>query len=196
MLLYILLVALLAYTYHNSGTPTRVLWAFCMTGIWYTLLMGQVNVLMLLLTVGAWQSISAGLLIGILAAIKPNFLLWPGFLLLRGYWIPAFPALFAFGLHSILPIFSFGSLVNTQWIEMLLLFKAASLATNMSLYELTSRFGLPELDLVLAVILFGITGFMAWRNKLPPQQSRQHGSCQGFSGAEFRLDGRGNGLER
>ena len=140
MLLYILLVALQAYTYQNPGTPTRVLWAFYMTGIWNTLLMGQVYVLLLLLAVGAWlfmdkkQFIFAGFLIGILAAIKPNFLLWPGLLLFGGYWIPAITALFSFGLLFILPLFSFGSLVYIQWIEMLLLYKAAPLAKNMSLY--------------------------------------------------------------
>ena len=78
--LYILVLVILKRAYPQLTTPARLAWALCMTGIWYTLLMGQIYVLLLLLCVGAWLSLKsnkpvlAGGMIGLLAAVKPNFL--------------------------------------------------------------------------------------------------------------------------
>jgi len=168
---YIVLVAVLAYVYNNPGTPTRVVLAFCMTGIWYTLLMGQMYVFLLLLCICAWlflksgKQLAAGLLIGLLAAIKPNFLVWPGLLLIIGAWPTA---AIAFGMViflSILPLVSYGAVVYVQWFEMLAIYKAAPLATNMSIYGLTSRLGLPNLGLILAFVLLVFTAYMVWRKR-------------------------------
>ena len=40
--LYILVLILLKRAYPQLTTPFRLVWALCMTGIWYTLLMGQI----------------------------------------------------------------------------------------------------------------------------------------------------------
>ena len=168
-ILYIVLVAILAYSYRNPETPTRVVLAFCMTGIWYTLLMGQMYVFLLLLCVGAWlflksgKQLAAGLLIGLLAAVKPNFLVWPGLLLFIGAWPTAAVAFGMVIFLSILPLVSYSSVVYVQWFEMLVIYKAAPLATNMSIYGLTSRLGLPTLGLILALVLLVFTAYMVWR---------------------------------
>jgi len=174
LVLYIVLVAMLAVVYNNPWTPTRVVLAFCMTGIWYTLLMGQMYVFLLLLCVGAWlflksgKQLAAGLLIGLLVVIKPNFLVWPGLLLIIGAWPTA---AVAFGMVislSILPLVFYGSVVYVQWFEMLAIYKAAPLATNMSIYGLTSRLGLPTLGLILAFALLIFTAYLVWKKKPTP----------------------------
>jgi len=73
--------------------------------------------------------LTPGLLIGLLAEIKSNFLIWPCLLILRGAWLVTLVAFIVFALFSLLPLLVFGSTVYTQWIEMLLVYKAASLAT-------------------------------------------------------------------
>ncbi len=170
-ILYIALVAVLAYSYRNPGTPTWDVLAFCMTGIRYTLLMGQMYVFLLLLCVGAWlflksgKQLAAGLLIGLLAAVKPNFLVWPGLLLIIGAWPTAAVAFGMVIFLSILPLISYGSVVYIQWFEMLAIYKAAPLATNMSIYGLTSRLGLPTLGLVMALVLLLIAACLVWRKR-------------------------------
>jgi hypothetical protein len=171
--LYILILAFLAKTYHTPGAPTKVAWALAMTGIWYTLLLGQLYVFLLGLCAGAWfllraeKGIYAGLLIGLLAAIKPNFLIWPGLLLLSGAWIPALTAWGVTALLSALPLIVYGPQVYQQWIEMLLVYKAAPLATNMSLIGLASRLGVPAAGLALSLGLLATVAWVAWRKKPP-----------------------------
>jgi hypothetical protein len=170
-ILYIILVAVLARTYNNPVTPTHVVLAFCMTGIWYTLLMGQIYIFLLFLCLSAWlllksgNQVAAGIIIGLLAAIKPNFLVWPGLLLLSG-GVPA--AISSFGiaaLISIIPLFAYGSTVYVQWIQMLAVYKAAPLATNMSIYGFTSRLGLPTLGIVLSFVLLVAIANFVWRRR-------------------------------
>jgi len=170
-IIYILLVVVLAQAYHNPQTPTHVAWAFAMTGIWYTLLMGQIYVFLLLLCVLAWRLLeknkllAAGLLIGLLAAIKPNFLVWPGLLLLGGAWYPAIAAFVTMLLLSLIPLIVYGPPVYSQWIQMLLVYKAAPLATNMSIIGLASRLGLPGVGTALSLLLLVAVAFYVWRRK-------------------------------
>jgi len=86
----------------------------------------------------------------LLAAIKSNFLVWPGLVILRGAWFVTLVAFIVFAFFSLLPLLVFGSTVYMPWIEMLLVYKAASLATNMYIYGLTSWLVLLCLGLVLA----------------------------------------------
>jgi len=157
--LYILVLILLKRAYPQLTTPVRLVWALCMTGIWYTLLMGQFYVLLLLLCVGAWlslksnKSVLAGVLIGLLAAIKPNFLVWPVLMLLSNSWMVAAVAFLSFAFFTILPLAGYGPLIYYQWFDALLANKAAPLATNMSLYGFASRLGIPDLGVVLAALL-------------------------------------------
>ena len=169
--LYILVLILLKRAYPQHTTPFRLVWALCMTGIWYTLLMGQIYVLLLLLCVGAWLSLKsnkpvlAGCMIGLLAAVKPNFIVWPIFMVLGGSWVVATAAFVSFAFLSILPLMAYGTTNYMQWIEILAVNKAAPLATNMSIYGLTSRFHLVGFGLVLAFLLIAATAFLVWRKK-------------------------------
>ncbi len=128
-------------------------------------------VLLLQLCVGTWlflkseKQLADGLLIGLLAAIRPNFLVWLGLLLIIGAWPTAAVAFGMVVFLSILPLFSYGAVVYVQWFKMLAIYKAAPLATNMSIYCLTSRLGLPTLGLIFAFVLLVFTAFMVWRKR-------------------------------
>lgn len=92
-------------------------------------------------------------MIGLLAAVKPNFLVWSVLMLFSSSWMVAVVAFMSFALFSILPLLAFGSTVYLQWLDVLMVNKAAPLATNMSLYGFASRLELPGLGLVIAALL-------------------------------------------
>lgn len=166
--LYILVLILLKLAYPQLTTPFQLVWALCMTGIWYTLLMGQIYVLLLLLCVGAWLSLKsnkpvlAGAMIGLLAAVKPNFLVWPVLMLFSGSWIVAAVAFMSFALFSILPLVGYGPTVYYQWFDALAANKAAQMATNMSLYGFASRLELPWLGLVFSALMLIVIALIVY----------------------------------
>ena len=104
----------------------------------------------------------AGVMIGLLAAIKPNFLIWPVLMLFSGFWVVALVAFLFFAFFSILPLVRYGPTVYYQWFDALSANKAAPLATNMSLYGFASRLELPGLGLVLAALLLIVIALLVY----------------------------------
>ncbi len=132
LVLYILAVALLIRAYRPLATPLRVAWAFAFMALWYTLLLGQLYALLLLASVIAWlllkdasrerawpRQILAGLLLGLLVAIKPNFLFWPFLLLLTGWYAAAFTAFGLAGVITVIPAVVFGPGIYLDWLAAL-----------------------------------------------------------------------------
>jgi hypothetical protein len=68
----------------------QVVWSFSLAGLWSALELGQIYMLLLLIVVGAWRllrggwQVPAGILIGLLFAIKPNFAVWAVALIFPG----------------------------------------------------------------------------------------------------------------
>lgn len=66
------------------------LWAVALAGFWDTLVLGQIYVPLAGLAAAGWlllkadRPLPAGVSIGLLAAVKPNFLVWPVLLVLAG----------------------------------------------------------------------------------------------------------------
>ena len=87
-----------------------------------------------------------------------------------GSWMPVVAAFVFFALFSILTLYAFGPTVYFQWLDALKVNKAAPLATNMSLYGFTSRFGFPGLGLVLAVLLLVGMAFLVLLKKTIPNK--------------------------
>ena len=83
----------------GSGRPVgggsgalRVAWVFASAPFWETVSLGQIYALLALPTALAWVLLErwpllSGVLIGVVAAFKPNFLVWPA--LLAAGWAPA-----------------------------------------------------------------------------------------------------------
>lgn len=59
----------------------------------------------------------AGLLIGVVASVKPPYALWPLLLLVGGHYRVALPALLTGGIIGILPAFVFGPMIYEDWLS-------------------------------------------------------------------------------
>jgi alpha-1,2-mannosyltransferase len=120
-----LLLALLIRSYREQIDARAVLWFFALGASWDTLALGQLYIVLALVSAGAWvllkteHELSAGLLIGALAAIKPNFLVWPVLLMIAGHRKCATIAL-ATALVALLgSLIVYGPTVWAQWLELL-----------------------------------------------------------------------------
>ncbi len=164
-------LAYLARTYQPQGSRWLVLWALSLPGFWGTLFLGQIYVPLMVAAVGAWvlqdrgRFVAAGVLIGLVAALKPNFLVWPVVLLLAGHRRTAASALLAFAALSAAPILLFGWDVYPQWYAMLANDDPgrALWVTNMSVIAYAGRLDIPWLGRVAALALLLATAWWAWR---------------------------------
>ena len=108
LILYGTGLVLLARTYRPIRETWKIVWALGLAGLWATLALGQIYIPLALACIAAWLLIewrkfgTAGVIIGILIAIKPNFIVWPILLLLAGHSTVAVPALLSAALHCYL----------------------------------------------------------------------------------------------
>jgi hypothetical protein len=165
---YIGAVALLLWRYARGIQAVLLAaWAFGLAGFWDTLYLGQIYTPLLLLAVGAWlllekrQDVAAGVLIGLVVAMKPNFLVWPVLLVLAGSYRPPIVAALTAAAVSLVPLVVFGPEVYRQWLTLVANDgDRAFFLTNASLSGLTARAGLDEAGLVLSVAL--LLALAAW----------------------------------
>ena len=106
----------------NPALRTRILLALGMAGAWATFWLGQVYMILLFLTVVAWLSfrknnfITAGIAIGLICAIKPDFLIWPVLLVVARHIKAGISALSTFATVSMVPLmFGNGIQLYRQW---------------------------------------------------------------------------------
>jgi hypothetical protein len=117
------LVFVLTATYQQNITPAIFLWAFTIAGIWQTLTLGQIYVLLLLFIMLGWvftqrkQYILGGISIGIVVAVKPNFIIWPILLLVSGYAVPFLVSVLSSLVISLIPAWFYGIQIYQQWLE-------------------------------------------------------------------------------
>lgn len=158
--LYMGIIALLAITYRENVRPLLLIWAFSLAGFWHTLVLGQVYILLLLFTALGWiflqkgQYISAGIAIGLVVAIKPNFILWPVFLLFSGYYITFCLSILSSLIVSLIPVLFYGTKIYAQWLEASALHpETIIMPGNNSILGLTTRFSDILIGVVISVIL-------------------------------------------
>ena len=160
IVLYVISVLLLTGTYQDRLSPPKFVWAFMLAGFWHTIVLGQIYMVLLLLTVLAWislrreQYIVGGMALGLLVAIKPNFIVWPLFLLVAGYTIPVIVASLTAVLVSLVPIFVYGINVYTQWMEASALRpETLIMPGNNSILGLVSRFSGVPLGIAISILV-------------------------------------------
>jgi hypothetical protein len=144
---------------------------FALAGFWDTLFLGQIYLPLVLAGVAAWlllergEAIGAGILIGLVVAIKPNFLVWPVLLFLAGHRAPALIATATAAVISAIPLAIDGPEIYRRWIELVASDRErAFFLTNASLSGLAARAGVPALGLVLSAALLGSLALWAlWR---------------------------------
>ncbi len=161
------LAMLKAYPEHR--TPQGVLWIASFGGLWYTLWLGQIYMLPFALGLGAWFLIQrgtnpllAGLLIGLLVAIKPHFAIWPLLLLLAGHPRIGLSAFASAAAVSAVPLVLQGPEIYQQWLEAVQAYPRIALGFNASLIGEAERLGVPALGYALSVTLVVSACFVMW----------------------------------
>jgi len=164
---YAVTVLLLVLRFRGPEAPLFALWAFALAGFWDTLFLGQIYLPLVFAAVAAWLLLErgaglwAGILIGIVVAMKPNFLVWPVLLFLAGHRRPALAGVAAAGAISAIPLALYGPEVYRQWFELIASDRERALfLTNASFAGLAARAGMPFLGTVLSLALLG--GLAAW----------------------------------
>jgi hypothetical protein len=148
-------VLLLARSF--GGPPLRVAWAFASAPFWETVGLGQIYALLAVPSTVGWlllerYPVLSGLLIGGVAAIKPNFLLWPVLLFLVGQRRAALASVGVFGALWLLAGVAFGFETYGQWLAVATREQPNPQVGNAALAGLLARAGLPALALPLDVL--------------------------------------------
>ena len=159
-ILYTGLIFLLASVYKQNITPTRFIWAFTLAGFWHTLVLGQIYILLLAFTVLGWiflqrkRYILAGIIIGVVISIKPNFVIWPLFLLASGYYVTFVASILGGLVISLIPVIFYGTRIYAQWLEASALrYETLIMPGNNSILGLTARFQNIDLGIALSAVL-------------------------------------------
>jgi len=159
-ILYAGIIFLLTSTYRQNIRPAIFLWAFTLAGFWHTLVLGQIYILLLLLTVLGWiflqrgKYVTAGIAIGLVVAIKPNFILWPIFLLCSGYYVTFLLSILSSLIVSLIPVLFYGIKIYAQWLAASALHpETIIMPGNNSILGLTTRFSSISAGIVISIIL-------------------------------------------
>jgi hypothetical protein len=169
---YGLTLLFLARTYPDTTTLKMVGWALCLAGLWHCLYLGQVYLALLALAALAWilldrkQFWGAGILLGFLAAFKPNFLVWPVLLLVAGYWMPAVVALLSTFVFSAIPLAFLGPQVYSSWLHVISAEPTRiAFPTNSSLPGMAARLGLTWPGTLLSLCLVVLVAILVRRHR-------------------------------
>ncbi|MHB0868139.1 MAG: glycosyltransferase family 87 protein [Chloroflexota bacterium] len=171
---YVIMLCLLLRAYPSQATPPRVTWALALAGLWYSLWDGQIYMLIVAGSTGAWlllrgnHKVPAGILIGLTVALKPQFLVWPTLLALGGHWTVAGVAILSAGLVSLLPALVYGSSVYVAWLRVLPSASWIAQPDNASLPGLGARFGIEWVATFAAALLLLALAIWAWRRRPSP----------------------------
>jgi hypothetical protein len=173
--------ATVALLLRHERQPDRLalfLWAFALAGFCDTLVLGQIYLPLVLAGTGAWLLLDrgegrwAGVLIGLVIAMKPNFLVWPVLLFLAGHRVSALVSVVIAGAISAIPLVVMGPEVYRQWFELLAADSdRAAFLTNASLAGLTARIGSPPPGLGLGLVLLAAAAVWALRRRPTAMQA-------------------------
>ncbi len=170
------------YTLRRHPQPAAMaigVWAFALPAFWDGIRLGQLYLPLMAGAALAWhlmerdRALAAGIVIGCLAAFKPNLLVWPALLFLAGHRRMALAAGGMFLLLSLAPMVVFGGEVYRQWLDML----AGDVATrsgffaNATVVAIGVRAGSHMLGIGLALLILAWGIRQVWGRGLDPRQA-------------------------
>jgi glycosyl transferase family 87 len=166
-------ILILAGCYPTSTNLTRMIWALSLAGFWHMLALGQIYAPLLLLAIVVWIFAErgdhklAGLALGVIIAIKPNFVFWLVLLGAAGYMTAALTAAIVALTLSILPALIFGVEVYKQWLTALFNYPSLglSIAGNTSFQSLTARFGSATPGTLISLLFIAASLYVAHHHK-------------------------------
>lgn len=168
-LMVTLAVGMLLQAYPDKRSAVVVLAVISMAGIWHMLFYLQIYAPLILAITVAWllmkrgDLLLAGLLVGLVIAIKPNYALVALVLFAAGHYRVAIAAGVSAGLISLVPLVLEGPMVYWQWLELSMHFEGVAWTSNASLMSVGAHFGSPMAGRLLAVLLvLGVVAFQ-WR---------------------------------
>lgn len=177
LVLYAATLILLVRGFKDIPRGPLIVCAAALAGFWETLMLGQSYVPLVLACVGAWllldrgSDIWAGVLIGIVAALKPNFAVWPALLLLSGRMRPGLTSIAVAAFISAVPAVVFGPEVYRQWFALLASDGARAIfPTNAAFSGLAARLGVPLLGTALSLLLLAVSACWALTQRRTIQQ--------------------------
>jgi hypothetical protein len=154
------LIFVLTTVYNQNISPLIFIWSFTLVGFWQTLTLGQIYVFLLFFIIVGWISVQrkkyilAGMAIGLVVALKPNFIIWPIFLLVSGYYVTFITSILSALLISLIPVLFYGIQIYEQWLEASSLrIETLILPGNSSILGLTARFKEIDSGIVISIIL-------------------------------------------
>lgn len=166
---YAAAVFLLIRRFWNLHAPIIAMWAFALAGFWDTLFLGQIYLPLVFAGVAAWlllecnRAVAAGILIGFVVSLKPNFLVWPVLLFLSGYRVSALVSIGTAAAVGAIPLVLYGPEVYQQWFALITSDSArAFFLTNASLLGLATRAGVPMLGMLAGLALLGALAMWAY----------------------------------
>lgn len=139
---------LLMRAYPDKRNWLIVLVVLAMAGMWQMLFYLQIYAPLLLATTVAWllmrrgDLLLAGILMGVVVAIKPNYAIVPLVLLAAGHYRPGLAAIATAGLISLVPLAIDGPAIYREWLHMTLVFDGYEWTSNASLVSVGERLNL------------------------------------------------------
>ena len=125
----------------------------------YSLLFGMAALAWCLLD--SDREIEAGICLGVICAIKPNFLLWPVALALAGRRKSLPATLIVFAVLSVIPIIAYGSAVYSEWLRAASVDSHSIFPSDVSLIGNATRWGARAVGYALSGMLLVITCILA-----------------------------------
>jgi hypothetical protein len=152
-------ILLILKMYPAENLRIRILWILAMGAVWYTFHLGQIYMILLFCASLAWWAMRkqnwlvAGISIGVICAIKPNFLVWPGLLIAGKSKKIGITAFATTGLLSAIPLLLQGPVIYREWLTACRGFNGYELPGNASLLAVFSRAGFPQVGFALTILL-------------------------------------------
>ena len=162
-------VLLLLRAYPDKRDPVVLLAVFSLAGLWHLFGYLQLYAPLFLAGVGAWlmmrrgNALGAAVLIGLIVAIKPNFVLWPLFLLMAGHQRIGIAALATTAAVSAIPLIVDGPAIYESWLALSLSFDGLEWASNVSLMSIGARFGLEQAGYIAGLLVVLVLLALQWR---------------------------------
>lgn len=178
VMLFTGVAAWLVREYELHLQKRQVLWLLLAWAVFHTLWLGQDYAFFFALAAGAWvlldrnRLIAAGVCMGVLTAMKPNFGLWPFLLLLTGRTRLATAAGCSFLACNLLSLVLYSPLVYTEWFHALAVNPHWMFSFEVSLTGLATRLGHRPVGEAasVALVLFSCI-FVPWKRPSARQTS-------------------------
>ncbi|MGE0056912.1 MAG: glycosyltransferase family 87 protein [Dehalococcoidia bacterium] len=171
LFLFAAIVGVLAVAFPEHRNPVSILSVTALAGLWYVLEYNQIYMPLVAAITGAWllmrrgEWLLAGVLIGLVIAIKPQFGILALVLFAAQYRRPAMAAFATAGGVSLIPLLIEGPTIYRQWLQTLREFEGTLWPGNASLFAVGGRLESPALGYALIAVMLVTALAWAWRTR-------------------------------